>query len=278
MSIVKNNITVFIHVFNEEHRIDACLKSFSWADEIILFDKHSTDRTREIAEKYTTKVILVPYCDGSENVTNNISQHASSEWCLFPTASSLMHPRLADEIVKLTADKDFDFDVIGMPYGMYSLGVRSSHSPFYDKRKYTLIRRSKLRLSTQLHKEISFDSTKIFDMPIIDDDAVLYHCTHKDLEAFFGQTMRYTKYESLHDQDLTCKRAFQEILKAIINSFIRRRSLMLGWDGVALSLMYVTYFVIKFLCVWDRNREDGNVVYPELRDKIDRLWTQKNQD
>jgi hypothetical protein len=218
----------------------------------------------------------VPYCEAGENVVNNISQQASSEWCLFPTASSLLHPNLADEIIKLTTDKNFKFDVIGMPYGMYSLGIRSSKSPFYTSHKRTLIRRSKLILSTQLHNEISYNSDKIFDMPFINDETVLYHCTHKDVDTLFGHVIRYTKYEAAHDDSLSCSRAFLDIWKALFTVVFRRRSFMLGWNGIALSLVYINYFVTRYLFVWERNRDNGNVIYPILRKKIDELWDEKN--
>lgn len=271
----KTNVTVFIEVFNEAKRIESCLRSFAWADEVIVFDKHSTDRTREIAGQYASEVILVPYCEGSENIVNNITQHASSEWCLFPTASSLMHPRLADEIVKLTSNPNFDFDVIGMPYGMYSLGIRNSKSPFYALHKHTLIRRSKLKISTQLHNEISFDSNKIFNMPFINEEAVLYHCTHKNAESFWGHVTRYAKYEARHDDGLTVRGTFLDVCKAIFTVIFRRRSPLMGWDGIALSLGYIGYFVVRFMFVWDRIRQNGDVVYPELRKKIDDLWNQR---
>ncbi len=274
----KSNITVFIEVFNEEERIESCLKSFSWVDEIILFDKHSTDRTREIAEKYATEIILVPFCEGSENVVNNITSHPSSEWCLFPTASSLMHPDLADEIIKLTCDPNFEYDVIGMPYGMYSLGIRNSKSPFYVSHKYTLIRRSKLRLSTILHHEISFSSAKVFTMPLISADAVLYHCTHKNIDSMWGHILRYCKYEANHDEFLTIKRTLVDVLKAIYTILFRRRTILLGMDGLALSLGYIGYFAIRFMFVWDKIRKNGEVIYPEIRKKIDDLWYSRDVD
>ncbi len=272
----KSNITAFIEVFNEEERIESCLKSFSWVDEIILFDKHSTDRTREIAEKYATEIVLVPFCDGSENIVNNITGRPSSEWCLFPTASSLMHPDLADEIIKLTCDPNFEFDVIGMPYGMYSFGIRSSKSPFSALYKNTLIKRSKLKVSTQLHNEISFSSKKIFKMPLIHEEAVLYHCTHKNAESFWGHVTRYAKYEAKHDASLTVTRTLLDILKAIFTVLFRRHTFLLGMDGIALSLGYIGYFVERFMFVWDRSRENGDVVYPALRNKIDSLWDSRN--
>lgn len=276
----KSNVTVFIEVFNEESRLECCLKNFSWADEVIVFDKESTDRTHEIAKLYATEVVTVPYNHASENVIDNISQRNSHEWIFFPTASSLIHPHLVDEIIKLTSDKNFKYDVIAMPYGMYSFGISSRNSPWTALRKNILIRRSALVLSTKLHNEISYSSDKIYNMPLMASDEVLYHCTHKDADDFFNRLIRYTKYEAKYDKALgrnqALKQSFVEILKSIFTVLFRRRSFLLGWDGIALSLAYITYFVMKFIYVWDTHRENGNTIYPALREKLNDLWQQRN--
>lgn len=277
LAMKKSNVTVYLEVFNEEQRIESCLRSFAWADEIIVFDKHSSDRTVEIAEKYATRVVLVPQVSASENFVNNIAQNpASSDWCFFPTASSLIHPRLVDEIIKLTTDEAFDYDVIGMPYGMYSFGIRSPHSPFFAERKFTLIRKSALKITTTLHSEISYDSRKLFAMPLMGHDEVLYHCTHKDADSFLTQTMRYTKYEAEYyqaqNQPVTLRKALSDINQAIKLVTLKRKFYKLGWDGFAISLVYVSYFITRFIYIWDSQRDSGSVVYPALREKMDRLW------
>lgn len=276
----KSNVTVFLEVFNEEARIESCLKNFSWAEELIVFDKHSTDGTHEIAKKYATEVITVPFTQASENIVHNYSNHGSCEWVLFPTASTLIHPRLADEIVKLTSDRHFEYDVIGMPYGMYSLGISSRKSPWTAVRKYTLIRKSALKLSDKLHNEIGYTSNKIYDMPFLGDDELLYHCTNSDADDFINRTIRYTRYEAEHDESpdrsQALRRSFVEILKSIFTVLFRRRTFLLGWDGIALSLAYICYFILKFIYVWDSRRENGNTVYPRLRKKLTDLWDQKN--
>jgi len=276
----KSNVTVFLEVFNEEERIESCLRSFSWADEIVVFDKHSTDRTREIAEKYATEIVLVPFSQASENVVKNISSRKSCDWVLFPTASSLIHPNLADEIIKLTSDNSFNYDVIGLPYGMYSFGINSKHSPWTAVRKNILIRRSVLQLSSKLHNEIGFNSNRIFDMPFMAEGELLYHCTHKNADDFFDRVIRYTRYEAQYEKSVSrshaLKKAFFEIFKSMVTVIFRRRAFVLGWDGVALSLAYICYFIMKFIYVWDIGRENGNVVYPALRHKIDELWRIKD--
>jgi len=275
----KTNVTVLLEVYNEEARIESCLKSFEWADELIVFDKHSTDKTSELAQKYATEIVSVPYTQASENMVENISSRMTSEWLFFPTASSLIHPKLVDEIIKLTSDITFDYDVIAMPYGMYSFGIRSKHSPWSGLRKNTLIRRSALKLSTKLHQEVTYESSRIYEMPLLAEDEVLYHCTHRDADDFFERVIRYTRYEAKYDKslgrNLALRKSFFDVLKSIYTVLFRRRTFLLGWDGVALSLAYICYFAIKFIYVWDSHRENGNKIYPELQKKLDGFWDEK---
>ncbi|NLH39966.1 MAG: glycosyltransferase family 2 protein [Elusimicrobia bacterium] len=54
---MKLPISVIILTYNEEKNIEACLKSvYDWVDEIFIVDSYSTDKTLEIAKKYTDKI------------------------------------------------------------------------------------------------------------------------------------------------------------------------------------------------------------------------------
>lgn len=273
-----SNVTVLIEVYNEESRIESCLKSFGWADEIILFDKHSTDNTRALAQPYVTEIVLVPYNDGSNNYINNIENRDTKEWCLFPTASSLMHPDLAEKIIQLTTQSDFPYDIIGMPFAMLSFGIHNKRSPFFVPHKHTLIKRNTLKLSTRLHNEISSRSTRIFNIPTENPSAVLYHCTHANASLFWEHVVRYAKYESENDSQLTVKKAGYDILKSLYHIIFRRKSYLIGKDGMALSLGYLAYFITRFLFIWDKARNpQQRDIYKGTRDLITKLWEERER-
>src|SRR4051812_1015748 len=67
---------------NEERNIEACLKSIQWVDEIILVDAESTDKTVEIARKYTDKIFIRKWIGFSDQRRFGLEQ-CSSEW-IFP--------------------------------------------------------------------------------------------------------------------------------------------------------------------------------------------------
>ncbi|MGB3056586.1 MAG: glycosyltransferase, partial [Candidatus Omnitrophota bacterium] len=54
--MAKTPVSAVIITKNEEKNIAECLESVAWADEIILVDDESADKTREIAGKYTDKI------------------------------------------------------------------------------------------------------------------------------------------------------------------------------------------------------------------------------
>lgn len=95
------SISLVIAAKNEEKNIRRCLKSVKWADEIIVVDDVSTDRTVEIAKGYTDKVFINNSADsqGSFHVNKNLGiDKASGDWILSLDADEIVTAELADEI------------------------------------------------------------------------------------------------------------------------------------------------------------------------------------
>lgn len=271
-----NNITVFLEVYNEAHRLEACLKNFQWADELVVYVKKSTDNTFEIAKKFATHVYEVKYCDASENFASNVKLHTSKEWCLFITASSLIDPELATEIVKLTRDTNFERDVIGLPYTMYVLGVAGQCSPWGGTYKYSLIRRSALRLTDVLHKEIGWSGNNIHTMNIESTRGRFYHCTHANPDDFFLKHMRYVKYEAKQYCETYGRKAFRiatvDFLRSIASVAFKRCSIWRGRDGFTLSLALVSYFLMRMVYIWFEMRSFGDT-YKKIRKASVDKWS-----
>jgi hypothetical protein len=82
-------------------------------------------------------------------------------------------------------------------------------------------------------------------------------------------------YSLIEDKSESLRKPFLEIIKSLFIAFIKRKWYKLGWDGVALSLSYVSYFIMKFIYIWDSRRINGGEIYSKIRREIDELWDNK---
>ncbi len=92
-------LSVVLATRNEEENIARCLESVKdLADEIIIFDEYSTDKTKEIAEKYRAKVFLEPHHDIFHITKQKAIDAAKGDWILQMDADEVITPELAGEI------------------------------------------------------------------------------------------------------------------------------------------------------------------------------------
>ena len=80
-------LSVIIPTFNEEAYIERALMSVQFADEIIVVDSFSTDKTVAIANSYDCKVVQRKF-DNFSNQKNHALQFATCDWVLFVDVKS----------------------------------------------------------------------------------------------------------------------------------------------------------------------------------------------
>lgn len=126
-------ISVVVITLNEEKNLDDCLRSVSWADEIIVVDSLSTDATVSIAERYTPSVIRNPW-PGMVGTQRNVGlDRAGSDWVLFLDADERVTEELRDELLRFVRRADAAaFAGAEIPRKNYFFGkwLRSSYPDF----------------------------------------------------------------------------------------------------------------------------------------------------
>lgn len=91
-------ISVVVLTKNEGKNIEACLNTLKWADEIILIDDHSTDKTQEMAKKLGAKIFERELNDDFASQRNFGLEKAKNKWVLFVDADERVTPQLRAEI------------------------------------------------------------------------------------------------------------------------------------------------------------------------------------
>ena len=90
-------LSVVIITFNEEHNLPRTLESVKWADEIVVVDSGSTDRTVEIAKSYGAKVWVEPW-KGFAAQKNSALEKATGDWILSLDADEEVSEELQEEL------------------------------------------------------------------------------------------------------------------------------------------------------------------------------------
>ena len=93
-----NKISVVIITGNEEKNISDCLKSVQWADEVIIVDSESTDKTVEIAKQYTDKVFIQKWPGFAKQKKFAVSL-AKNDWVLNIDTDERITAELAEELL-----------------------------------------------------------------------------------------------------------------------------------------------------------------------------------
>lgn len=93
-------LTAIIPTGNEEHNIKGVLESLSFADEIMVVDSFSTDKTVEIAKQYTSFILQRKY-DTPALQKNWAIPQANNEWILLLDADERVSQELKDEVIKI---------------------------------------------------------------------------------------------------------------------------------------------------------------------------------
>ena len=75
-------LSAVLIVKNEEELLSKCLDTLKGVDEIIITDTGSTDKTKEIASKYTDKIYDFPWIDSFCKARNFSNSKATGEWIL----------------------------------------------------------------------------------------------------------------------------------------------------------------------------------------------------
>lgn len=98
---MKKKICLPLSVLNEAEALDKFLKYHSWADEIIVFDSGSTDRTEEVCKRYACRIVKCSLNGNYNQRAAFILTQTKADWILFIAPDEFVTPELKSEIDKV---------------------------------------------------------------------------------------------------------------------------------------------------------------------------------
>ena len=245
-------LSVTIIAWNEEERLRACLESVAWADEIIVVDAESTDKTPQLAREFTERVWIRPW-PGFGVQKNFALDQATGDWILSLDADERVTPELVQRIKTLLKDDAAAPDGFLVPRKNLFWGTWVRHGGLYPDYQLRLFRRGSGRFVEDAVHESVKGVARV--QPLA--EALLHH-SYRDLEDFVRRSNRYS---TLAAQDLVRRGRrvgvadlMTKPLARFLSMYVVRRGFLDGWRGLVLAILYAEYVFLRMAKAWEAQR------------------------
>ena len=241
-------LSVTIITLNEEDNIRDALESVKWADEIVVVDSGSTDRTVEICKEFTDKVYHQDWL-GMNGQKAFAKGQARCEWLLNIDADERVSDELAAEI-KAVLESGSEIDGFFVPRRVHYLGRWINHSGWYPDHKLRLFKMDKGRWAgTDPHDKVVVSGKTSYLK------ADLYHYTYKNIENFVNVVNSFTTVAAVEYEKKGKGCGFINIVLRPVFTFFKKYFLKQGvrdgLPGFFISASSAYYVFLKYVKLWE---------------------------
>ena len=248
----ENSLSVIIIVCNEEAALGDCLESVSWADEIVIVDSGSTDRTLDIAREYTDRIFIEPDWQGFGIQKQRAQSHARGRWILSVDADERVTPQLRDEILAVVSGEDAAYS---MPILPFCFGRFIRHGGWYPAPKVRLYPRLRARYGSQkVHEKLEYEG----ELEIRKLKGDLLHYTYRDMEHYLVKSAHYAAAWAAQ-REAKGKKA--SLLQGAVHAFgcflrmyVLRAGFLDGKQGFLLAALSSHSTFVKYADLWVRQQ------------------------
>lgn len=245
-----NKLSVVLATYNEEKNIEDCIKSFSdIADETIIFDESSKDKTREIAERLGAKVFKVDHEALFHKTKQKAIDKAQFEWILQMDADERITPDLNKEIVEVINDEKNIYSAFYIKRKNYFVGKWMKGGGMWPDAVIRLFKKGKASLPQKdVHEQM------IVDGEVATLKEPMDHFTSPTFKKYLINANRYTTLSAFEFENKKLKiniftfinYVFIKPIITFLNLFIRHKGFRDGLHGFVFDLFSGLHFPIAY--------------------------------
>jgi len=247
-------LSVVLATFNEEENLDRCLKAVKdLADEIVIVDGTSKDKTVEIAKSYSAKVTVTSNPPNFHINKQKAIDQATGDWILQLDADEVVSEGLGHEIKEILKS-DPEENGYWMPRKNFFLGrflMKGGQYPDYTVRLY---RKGKGMLPQKDVHEQAVIEGKIGYLK-----EALLHYPYKDFNSYVKKWMRYNHLlASQINDEIKKKNLFLRIYYGLayllakpahwmLTAYGRHKGFYDSWQGFVFAIMSALRFPVSYI-------------------------------
>lgn len=246
-------ISAVVNTYNEEKNIKRCLESLkNFADEIVVVDMHSGDKTIEIAKRYTDKIFSHEYTRYVEPARNFALRQASHDWILLIDADEELSPSLAKQLKKIAKEKELDF--VEIPRKNIIFDRWMEHSRWWPDYLVRFFKKGKVEFSKEIHIPPQTKGKGI-KLEVTEENALI-HYNFQTISQYLERLDRYTDIQT----GILLKNGYQfawgDLITKPAGEFLSRffagEGYKDGIHGLALALLQAFSELVLYLKMWEK--------------------------
>jgi glycosyltransferase involved in cell wall biosynthesis len=249
-------LSVAMIATNEEKNLPRTLEAVKWADEIVIVDSGSVDRTPEIAKSFAAKHSFNRDFRGHPEQKTIAIGKCTGDWILLLDADEVVTPELAEEIRRTIESPQYEAYWVPRLNLFMTRWIR--HGGFYPDHKLRLWRRGSARMETNVGPH----GTPQFDGPKGTLEHDLIHYAYPKFELYLSHMNDYSSenvYALVNKGNAKSTPAM--LWLAVVNpvaTFVKNYLFRLGFlDGVEGLIYHVNHSVYihwKYVKAWDAQK------------------------
>lgn len=237
-------LSALILAKNEEKNIADCIKSVAFADEVVVVDSGSTDRTRELASAMGARVFLHPMdANGFAGQRNFAQDQAQASWILYLDADERIPHALAEEI-KQALQKNIQ-KAGAFQRENVVMGQRMKHGVYRSDCVVRLFPRGMVHWEGEVHERPECG------LPLHKFQKKLEHKCLSSWEIYFTKFNRYTTLmaERMHREGRSTSVVRMQLhaMYAFFQMFIIKKGFLDGYLGFLFCVYHYFYTLTKYV-------------------------------
>lgn len=246
-------VSVVVNTYNEEKNIKRCLESVkTFADEIIVVDMHSSDRTIEIAKKQGAKTFLHEYTRYVEPARNFALSKATGDWIFLIDADEELPESLIKKLKEIAETDRADF--VEIPRKNIIFGKWIEHTRWWPDYLVRFFRNGKVRFSSEIHVPPKCEGEGI-KLEAEERNALVHH-NFQTISQFIERLNRYTDIQSEEKGSEGYEFKVEDLLLRPSSEFFSRffagEGYKDGGHGLVLSVLQAFSEFVVFLKIWEK--------------------------
>jgi glycosyltransferase involved in cell wall biosynthesis len=241
---VKNRVSAIINTLNEERNIEYVLRSLqNFADEVIVVDMYSEDRTREVAERLGAKVYMHERLGYADPARAFALSKTSGLWIIMLDADEFIPENLKNRLLNIVETDEAD--VVIIPWKNYILGrdFRGTGWGTHQDKHMRFFKRNMLEITDQIHNFLHPNlSARVLELTV---DSHVLHFNHIGFTQVIEKLNRYTTVEAeklfLQGVKPSAIRAIYFCVREFSVRFLIKKGYQDKWQGLYMSIFMAFY-------------------------------------